>query len=241
MFVEIDGIPFNIPLVMVGSSPWAGAGQFGDKARVYKRNFLRKVDAMLEIMEATYEAGARGFHGVTIGKMGEAAKIMAESHVDYVVVGSCFPEPNSMLEEVIKMDPKIIFLHASISDKKDSDFLKMVDEVSSRGFIPGIAVHNPVPTLKFSLENAKDVKCFLVPFNARGFMMGKKKELEELVDNNKDKAFFGMKTLVAGRLKLEKAYEYIAQHNICSIVIGQVDIEEAKASTKVALEALQNK
>jgi len=226
---------------MVGSSPWAGAGQFGDNARVYKKKFLRKVDAMLEIMEATYEVGARGFHGVPIGKMGEAAKIMVETHDDYVVVGSCFPEPNSMLDEVIKMDPKIIFLHASISDKKDNDFLKMVDEVSSRGFIPGIAVHNPVPTLKFTLENAKDVKSFLVPFNARGFMMGKKKELEELVDNNKDKAFFGMKTLVAGRLKPIKAYNYIAQHNICSIIIGQVDIEEAKLSTEVALETLQNK
>jgi len=226
---------------MVGSSPWAGSGQFGNNARVYRKKFLRKVDAMLEVMEATYKVGARGFHGVPIGKMGEAAKIMVEIYDDYVVVGSCFPEPNSMLEEVIKMDPKIIFLHASISDKKDSDFLKMVDEVSSRGFIPGIAVHNPVPTLKFSLENAKNVKFFLVPFNPRGFMMGKRKELEELVDNNKDKAFFGMKTLVAGRLNPEKAYEYIAQHNICSVVIGQVDVEEAKASTKVALDALQNK
>ena len=226
---------------MVGSSPWAGSGQFGDKARVYRRKFLRKVDAMVEIMEATYEVGSRGFHGVPIGKMGEAAKIMAETHDDYVVVGSCFPEPNTMLEDVIKMDPKIIFLHASISDKKDNDFLKMVEEVSSRGYIPGIAVHNPVPTLKFSLEKAKEVNCFLVPFNARGFMMGKRKELEELVDINKDKAFFGMKTLVAGRLKPEKAYEYIAQHNICSIIIGQVDVEEAKVSTKVAVEALQNK
>lgn len=226
---------------MVGSSPWAGSPQFGDNASVYRRRFLRKVDTILKIMEVTYKVGARGFHGVPIGKMGEAAKIMVETHDDFVVVGSCFPEPNSMLEEVIKMDPKIIFLHASISDKKDNDFLKMVDEVSSRGFLPGIAVHNPVPTLKFSLENAKDVKCFLVPFNARGFMMGKRKELEELVDNNTDKAFFGMKTLVAGKLKLEKAYEYIKQHNICSVVIGQVDVEEAKASTKVALEAFQNR
>ena len=226
---------------MVGSSPWAGSGQFGANAKVYRRAFLRKVDAMLEIMEATYEVGARGFHGVPIGKMGEAAKIMAETHDDYVIVGSCFPEPNSMLEDVIKMNPKIIFLHASISDKKDNDFLKMVDEVSSRGFIPGIAVHNPVPTLKFSLENTKDANFFLVPINARGFMMGKRKELEELVDNNKNKAFFGMKTLAAGKLKPEKAYEYIAQHNICSVVIGQVDVEEAKSSTKVALEALQNK
>jgi hypothetical protein len=226
---------------MVGSSPWAGSGQFGNNARVYRKKFLRKVDAMLEIMESTYEVGSRGFHGVPIGKMAEAAKIMVETHEDYVVVGSCFPEPNSMLEEVIKMDPKIIFLHATISDKKDSALLRMVDEVSSRGFIPGIAVHNPVPTLKFSLENAKNVKCFLVPFNPRGFMMGKRKELEELVDSNLDKAFFGMKTLVAGKLKPEKAYEYITQHNICSIVIGQVDVEEAKASTKVALNALQNK
>ncbi len=225
---------------MVGSSPWAGSPQFGNNARLYLKKFLRKLDAMLETLEATYEVGARGIHCVPIGKMGEAARVMVENYDDYFVVGSCFPEPNTMLEDVVKIEPKIIFLHASVSDKKDNAFLQLLDDVSSRGFIPGIAVHNPVPTLRFSLKNAKDVKCFLVPFNARGFMMGKRKELEELVDENKDKAFFGMKTLAAGKLDFKKAFEFIGQHNICSVILGQVDVEEARESTKAALSVLQN-
>lgn len=71
--------------------------------------------------------------------------------------------------------------------------------------------------------------------------MGKRRELEDLVDNNRNKAFFGMKTLAVGKLKPEKAFEYIVQHNICSVIIGQVDLEEVKYSTKVVLDWLQKK
>ncbi len=237
MFCKINGI--DIPLVMVGSSPFAGSPQFGKNARIYRKKFLNHADAMLEILEASYEAGARGFHGVPLGKIGEAAKIMIETHGDYVYVGSSFPGPDPMLEDTIDVGAKIIFIHASVSDKKDNKFLKLLDDISSRDVIPGIAVHNPVPTLEFALENVKDLNCFLVPINARGFLMGNKKQLEELVDDNKDKYFFGMKTLAAGKVGPKKAFEYISKHNICFVILGQVDVEEAIVSTKVALEALK--
>ena len=104
--------------------------------------------------------------------------------------------------------------------------------------IPGIAAHIPVSTIEFALENA-NVKVFLIPFNRRGFMMGYRKKLEELVDNNKDCSFVGMKTLAAGNLDPQKAYEYISKHNICAVTIGMVTEEEAEVSTKIALKALQ--
>ena len=70
-------------------------------------------------------------------------------------------------------------------------------------------------------------------------MMGDKIVLEELVDTHKDHFFMGMKTLDTGRLEPEKAFEYISNHNICAVAIGMVEVEEAKSSTKIALNALQ--
>ena len=35
-----------------------------------------------------------------------------------------------------------------ISDKKDDKLIKLLDDIKSRGIIPGIAAHNPVSTLE---------------------------------------------------------------------------------------------
>jgi hypothetical protein len=241
MFCKIDGV--DIPLVMVGSSPFSGSPQFRENSPIYRKKFLQHADAMVEILKASYEAGARGFHTFSYGKMCDAAKIMQETYDDYVITGGTLPSfagPDPLIEDLIDAGAKLIFIHASVSDKKESELFKLIDDVTSRGVIPGIAVHNPVPTLEFALENANNIKCFLVPFAVNGFMMGDQKRLEELVDNNKDKSFFGMKTLAAGSVDAQEAFNYISKHNICSVIIGQVDVEEAKLSTKIALESLHN-
>ncbi|MFX1479482.1 MAG: hypothetical protein ACFFCI_15225 [Promethearchaeota archaeon] len=196
-------------------------------------------DAILEIMEACYEAGGRGIEAVPGGAVCEAIKIMKETHNDYIVTGSTLPGPNLNLEDLINVEAKIIFVHGAYSDRKNDKLLSILEEISSRGVIPGVATHNPISTINYVFENAPSVKAFLIPFNANGFLMQNKGELEELVDKNKDCYFIGMKTLDAGRLDPKKAFEYITKHNICAVAIGMVEVEEAKISTRIALEAFQ--
>ena len=218
-----------------------GAAQVGKNARIYRKKFMNDVDAVLEILEACYKAGGRGIEIVPIGKIVKATKIMKETHNDFVVTGSTFPGPDPLIEDLIDIDAKIIFAHGIVSDKKDDKLVKMVDDIKSRGVIPGIAAHFPVSTLEYALENLPDVKVFLIPFNKRGMFMGYKKKLEEIVDNTKNCSFVGMKTLAAGKLDPKKAYEYISKHNICAVTIGMVTTEEAEISTKIALEALRSR
>ena len=236
IYCKVDGK--EIPLVSTGTSPFIGAGQFGFKAYEWRRKFLNNLDAMVEILEASYQAGARGIEAIPIGKIMEASRIMTEVHDDYIVIGSTFPGSDPKIEELIDVNAKIIFTHGIVSDKKDDNLVKLVDDISSRGVIPGIAAHNPVPTFKYALENIPQVKVFLIPFNANGLFMGNQKNLEELVDNNKNCSFVGMKTLAAGKLNPKEAYKYISKHNICSVTIGMVTTEEAEISTKIALKAL---
>ena len=200
---------------------------------------MTNADAMLEIMESCYEAGGRGIEAVPGGAVCKAVKIMKETHNDYVVTGSTIPGPNPNIEDLIDVEAKIIFVHGANSDQKNKTLLTLLDDISSRGIIPGVATHNPLSTINYVFENAPDVKAFLIPFNANGFMMGDKIALEELVDTHKDHFFMGMKTLDTGRLEPEKAFEYISNHNICAVAIGMVEVEEAKSSTKIALNALQ--
>lgn len=239
LFTKVEGI--KIPIVSTGVSPFAGSGQFGKMAPIYRKKFFYDANAMLEIMEACYESGGRGIGAIPFGKVTEAVKTMKETHDDYIITGSTLPInlPDPGIEQLIDLDAKIIYVHASISDKKNERVIKLLEEISSRGIIPGLAVHNPISTLEYAFENNTDAKAFLVPFNANGIMMGNQKKLEDIVDKTADKAFMAMKTLAAGKIEPAKAYKYISQHNICAVVIGMVEVKEAQISTETALKALQ--
>jgi hypothetical protein len=229
----------DIPLVSVGTSTFIGAGQFGNNAKIYRKKFLYNPDAILEILEACYQKGGRGIEVVPVGKIPEAIRIFSETHDDFVVSGSTFPGPDPLIDDLVEMNAQIIFIHAVVSDQKNERLTRLLDEVSSSGVIPGIAVHNPISTLNYVFENLSEIKTFLIPFNAKGIFMGNQKEVENLVDTHKDCAFMGMKTLGAGKIDPETAYAYIAKHNICCAAIGMVSIEEVNATTKYALEALK--
>lgn len=239
MFFKINGE--KIPLVTTGTSPFIGAGQFGARAYEYRRKFLRQTKAMVEILEASYREGGRGIEVIPMGKICEAAKIMKQTYNDYVVIGSTFPGPDPFIDDLIEIDAKIIFVHASVADKKNNQLRNLIGEISSRGVIPGIAAHNPISTLEFAFESLNEINIFLIPFNASGFIMGNQKKLESLVNSKKNHFFVGMKTLAAGKLDPTKAFNYISNHNICSVSIGMVTVQEAEETTKIALESLTNR
>ncbi len=229
----------DIPLVSVGTSTFLGAGQFGKNAKIYRKQFLHNSNAILEILEACYHAGGRGIEVIPAGKISEAIKIFSETYNDFVVTGSTFPAPDPLIDDLVDMNAKIIFVHASVSDQKNEKLRQLLDEVSSRGVIPGIAVHNPVSTLKYVFDNLPEIKTFLIPFNMKGIFMGNQKEVENIVDSHLDCAFMGMKTLAAGKLDPEIAYDYISNHNICCASIGMVTTEEVNITTKFALKAFR--
>ena len=172
----------------------------------------------------------------------EAAKIMVQTHNDYIITGSTTPNAGrKSIKDLISGEAKLIFVHGMVSDEKGAKLAKVLDDISCQGVIPGIATHNPIDTIEYSIQNSLNVRAFLIPFNFKGAMMGNQKKLENIVDNNKEHAFIGMKTLAAGKIKPETAYEYIAKHNICAVTIGMVTKEEANHSTRIALENLGKK
>ncbi len=202
---------------------------------------MNNPDAMLEILESSYAKGARGIEVIPSGKILEAAYMMSEIHSDYVIMGSTYPGKDPGIDALIKIGAKLIFVHGMISDKKGLTLLRLLDDISNYNIIPGIATHEPIPTIQYCLENSLNVRAFLIPFNKNGFLMGNAKELEELVDNTKNFYFIGMKTLSAGEIKPDIAFDYISNHNICAVTIGMVTTHQAEESTKTALKSLNGK
>ncbi len=202
---------------------------------------MNNPDAILEILESSYAKGARGIEVIPSGKILEAAYMMSEIHSDYVIMGSTYPGKDPGIDALVKIGAKLIFVHGMISDKKGLTLLRLLDDISNYNIIPGIATHDPIPTIQYCLENSLNVRAFLIPFNKNGFLMGNAKELEELVDNTKNFYFIGMKTLSAGEIKPDIAFDYISNHNICAVTIGMVTTHQAEESTKTALKSLNGK
>jgi hypothetical protein len=224
----------------VGSSPFLGAGQFGVNAFEWYRKFINNPEAILEILKASYLKGARGFEVIPAGKIMEAALVMSEIYDDYVITGSTYPGADPKIDLLIEGGAKLIFVHGMISDNKGIDLVKILEDISSCGIIPGIATHDPIPTIKYCLDNSLNVKAFLIPFNANGFLMGDANQLEEFIDTTRDFYFIGMKTLAAGEIKPDIAFQYIGKHNICAVTIGMVTTQQAEESTEFALMYLKN-
>jgi len=92
---------------------------------------------------------------------------MSQTHSHFVITGSTYPGADPKIEILIEEEAKIIFVHGLISDQKETDLLKLLDEISNYGIIPGIATHEPIPTIKHCIENSLNVKVFLIPFNPK--------------------------------------------------------------------------
>ena len=239
IFCKIDDI--DIPIVSTGTSPFIGAGQFGTNAYKWRKMFLNNPDAIIEILESSYEKGSRGIEVIPSGRILDAAVFMSEKYDDYVITGSTYPGKDPRIDILNEIGAKLIFVHGMISDDRGQNLISLLDEISGYGIIPGIATHDPLQTISFCLENSLNVRAFLIPFNATGFLMGNQKKLEELVDNTKNVYFIGMKTLAAGEIKPNYAFQYISNHNICAVTIGMVSREQAVESTKIALKSYERK
>ena len=237
MFIKLEGE--KIPLVTIGTSPFIGAGQFGAKATIWRREFLENAEKMHELMNFACDNGAKGAEIIPIGKIPDAAAMTMEKNSDFFVLGSTSWD-SLKIEVLSEIKAKIIFVHGSFTDKRNKTFLEETfQKIRRAGIIPGVATHEPLRTIPFILDSKLDCSAILVPFNAEGYIMGEKSRLEELVNNTGDEMFYvGMKTLAAGRIPPKVAYEYISNHKISAITVGLTSKKEISETVPIALKYL---
>jgi len=190
-------------------------------------------------MEVAYAAGGAGAHIIPEGAIPEAVRMVRGKFFDFIVYGSLLPPKiDEGIEELVSLDSKIIFLHGEISDAGRLEvILDLMEKIKSRGVIPGVATHrNPPDTLKLLVENRIDVPV-LIPFNKLGFAMGNKERLENMVDRGSFQCI-GMKTLAAGMISPDEAFDYVSKHNIKAVTFGAVAEKEVKETIASAFRFL---
>lgn len=232
----------RMPKVLVGSSPFLAAGQFGHRSLEYLRRFVERPEAVAEVVEEALRVGVRGVQPVAYEYILEGFKLaMERTGVEACVVGSTTPDDVlGSIEDLARYGADAILLHGEVADSLPPLRLEeLFRRIERLGAIPGIATHRPVSTLRRLISHRVKLPVAMVPVNALGAFMRDKEALLQILSKREFLAI-AKKPLAAGRLEPEKALRYLFEEvKIDCVAIGVASVEEARETFSKALEIAQ--
>jgi len=232
---------YRIPRVLLGTSPFIAAGQFGRRAFNYYVKFVNNPNAVRKVIEASIEVGVQGIQLLPYDWICKALKKILSDHEDIVIVGTLLPdELESSVKALSELNATVSLVHGAISDTRDlrviEKHLNLCERISP---LIGLVVHEPLKTLSWLTRVNLKVDVIMAPINKMGYLLdGSLKEVIRVYEKL-GVPIIGKKVLAAGRLKPKEALEFIKDiHIIKSVAIGVASIEEAKETFKIAFEIL---
>jgi hypothetical protein len=232
----------RVPRVMIGSSPFLGAGQFGRKAHDYYQRFFLQPDNIAQMVALAMQQGIAGVQAVAyppviLGVQGAAARVGAAPWCCVTVgLGDMWSELGAC--EVLA--PAAVAMHGSYTDRNLEGALAALDRISrtSPDTLTGLATHRPGLLLPQLRPVPKQLQLLLCPFNPSGYMM--EPESQRVIDEVARLRAAGvcvvaMKPLAAGAVPPSRALPYVARH--CdAVAVGITDEVELTEVCRVAGE-----
>jgi len=225
----------EVPRLMLGTSPFIGAGQFGLRSMEYYLRFTMNPENVTKLIVEAAEMGITWVQALGyefIGKAVEEARNITK--IDIQVIGSIGPHNfDSQFDLMKRLGARIILTHAVVTDRLDKHFEKCIDRINDVS-IAGAVTHLPGKIIP-QLSGYDKVKIIMASVNKIGkFMSPTPKESLDAIKNT-DKVVIGKKTLAAGVLKPREALEYTSNF-VYGATIGIASSEELRETFGVAKE-----
>jgi hypothetical protein len=229
----IDGI--EIPRLVLGTSPFIGAGQFGPRAEEYYLHFFPHPENITRLIIEAVDFGITCVQALVYRPITKAIED-ARNHTkrDIQIVATVGTRNFDQELDVMKhLGAEVLLTHARITDKLDDYFRECIEQMSNIG-VAGAVTHNPGVVIP-QLRDYDKVKIIMAPINKSGrFMTPSPQEtLEAIKDTNK--IVIGKKTLAAGLLPPREALEYVERF-VYGVAIGVVSSEELSETFGIAKE-----
>lgn len=230
---------YKIPRVLLGTSPFIGAGQFGERAYLYQLMFYNKPEKIRDLMVSVFEMGVRGLQLLPYHWVVSGLELALKSYDNIVIVGSILPdEVNDSLERLKNLNASVVFLHGAISDTLDESIIKyLLTKLKILFPLTGIATHTPGRTIPWFMEKDFEFDLILAPLNMAGtFMDISPKEAVNLYKST-GKPVIGKKLLAGGRLNPREALSFASQCECLEgVALGVASLEEAKETFTTAIK-----
>jgi hypothetical protein len=227
--------PTTLPRILCGTSPFMGASQFGNAGEEWLKRFFDHPERMSELFDHFCRLGYPGAHVTGFPTVIEAAQLTKEQF-DLKVVVSLLPHNwEENLDQVLVLNPEVVFIHGAMTDKfvetRLDELKSCFDIIRNANSFPGLATHNTCNTLRKlqSEENPLEDEIFglLLPINKSGMLRGgTSKEMEDLLSTmDTQYPVMGMKTLAAGKIPPREALEYVFGFpNVRAVTVGVTEV-----------------
>ncbi|HWR26241.1 MAG TPA: hypothetical protein VN316_00005 [candidate division Zixibacteria bacterium] len=215
----------DLPGLMLGTSPFIGAGQFGSKSLDYRRQFFDIPDNMTRLFVHSASLGVKAVQLIVYQPL-VAALMKAEEIAGDFFVTVTIPRGDfaSNLGLISPLEPEYVSVHAQFCDRIDDRLNEWVDMIKDTGAKPAASTHSPGTTIPL-LDNM-GFEAYLAPVNPIGYGMEPDVESTLRALEHTKKKVLAIKPLAAGNLYPERSvFEFIYMY-ADSIAVGITSEEE---------------
>lgn len=229
----------SLPGLMLGTSPFIGAGQFGPKAREYRRLFFETPDNMTRLFVRSAELGVRAVQLIGYEPLVQALEKAEEVAGDFFVAVT-IPRGDftANLDLVSSIEPEVAAVHAVFCDQLDPMLGEWIDRIRETGARPAASTHTPA--LSIPRLDSLGFEAYLAPVNPIGYGMEPDfTRTLEVVENTR-RSVIAIKPLAAGKLAPERAvFEFIYRY-ADSIAVGVTSEDEMAETFSAALSEVHD-
>ncbi|KPV63905.1 MAG: hypothetical protein AOA65_1151 [Candidatus Bathyarchaeota archaeon BA1] len=235
----------KIPRILLGTSVFIGAGQFGRRAQLYYNFFYENPRNIVKIICKAVDLGVMGVQALPSLTIFGALKVVErELKERLTIVGTIGPDdPSNDIRDFQGFNTVAMLLHAEITDRRDPRKIsELLNKVHAANCLAGLATHKPLSTLNWLLKNGLDIDLLMLPFNQLGMFMDASPVKVAGVIKRLGKPIIGKKVLAAGYLPPQDALTYVAQLGCIDVVaLGIASEEEARETLSAATTAFSGR
>jgi len=234
--------------IILGTSPFIFAPQFGHRTRLYELDFEKQPENIQKILDKSYENGVQKILLNRSDDLELALNMSIQNGNDWEVIGKT--NVNQFEEDLkifSKYNTSTIMLDGFFVDKniENDDFesiSKYLNEIKLKGFVPSIETRTPFKNIPKIVESEiiDEFEEIMLPLNFYGYMMdcnfltNKNKEKIQNLLSTINKKIIANRTLATGILQPKEAYEFISKVDyVNSVCVGVAKVEEAEETFSI--------
>ncbi|RZN36883.1 MAG: hypothetical protein EFT35_07510 [Methanophagales archaeon ANME-1-THS] len=227
----------QLPKLMLGTSPFIGAGQFGRKAYDYRTMFFSNERNMERLFIKSATLGVQAVQLIVYEPLVNALKAAARELGTKFFVAATIPSGQRFekdLELIKPLKPEIIAIHALFCDALDPRLHGWIKQIRELGASPAASTHYPGETIEELDRAGFEFEVYLAPVNSVGYAMAPTRDRTLQALETTDKQVIAIKPLAA-RLKCHTSslFSFIYQY-ADSISVGIVSDEEMEETYTIA-------
>jgi len=231
----------RVPKLMLGTSPFIGAGQFGRKAYEYRKMFFYNERNMERLFIKSAKLGVKAVQLIVYEPLVNALNAAQREIGEKFFVAATIPSGQKFekdLELIKPLKPEIVAIHALFCDALDHRLLGWIKEIRELGASPAASTHYPGETIEELDRAGFEFDVYLAPVNPVGYAMEPNRERTLKALEATDKHVIAIKPLAAGSLKpSESLFTFIYQY-AGSISVGIVSEKEMEETYSIAQKVI---